>query len=120
MGTRYDALSTLSYVIVTGQGWGGQATLCDSYSDDGFKTANNACVSAYGTQYRIKNNGLNPNFSAKNWQATEIQTLSPNHPVGFQMLAASTSQSNLVSSIQIGQSLGSKLFEVHDVDCEDL
>ena len=103
-------------MIVTGQGWGGQATLCDSYSDDVFKTANNACVSAYGTQYGIKNNGLNPNFSTKNWQAKEIQALSPSHPVGFQMLAASTSQSNLVSAIQIGQSLGSKLFEVYPND----
>jgi hypothetical protein len=34
LANRYDSLSTLSYVIVTGQGWGGQANLCESSADD--------------------------------------------------------------------------------------
>jgi hypothetical protein len=31
---RYDSRATLSYVIVTGQGWGGQAKLCESSADN--------------------------------------------------------------------------------------
>jgi hypothetical protein len=34
LANRYDFRSTLSYVIVTGQGWGGQANLCESSADD--------------------------------------------------------------------------------------
>jgi hypothetical protein len=34
LANRYDSLSSLSYVIVTGQGWGGQAKLCESSADD--------------------------------------------------------------------------------------
>src|SRR5258708_12667488 len=34
MGTKYDAIPNLSYVIVTGQGYGGQATFCKSLADD--------------------------------------------------------------------------------------
>jgi hypothetical protein len=34
LANRYDSLSTLSYVIVTGQGWGGQPNLCESSADD--------------------------------------------------------------------------------------
>jgi hypothetical protein len=162
MGTKYDAIPNLSYVIVTGQGYGGQATFCKSLADDaelaavgginvwvnafvsivglyinafpqtplivnigaplypnqldGFKTATALCLTSYGTHFGIKSNSLSPTFSTTGWQATEIQTLSPNHPVGFQMLAGSTSQNNLVKAIKIGQSLGSKLFEVYSGD----
>lgn len=34
LANRYDSLTTLSYVIVTGQGWGGQANLCESSADN--------------------------------------------------------------------------------------
>jgi hypothetical protein len=34
LANRYDASSSLSYVIVTGQGWGGQANLCESQADN--------------------------------------------------------------------------------------
>jgi hypothetical protein len=31
---RYDALPELAYLIVTGQGWGGQATFCRGLADN--------------------------------------------------------------------------------------
>jgi hypothetical protein len=34
LANRYDSLTTLSYVIVTGQDWGGQANLCESSADN--------------------------------------------------------------------------------------
>lgn len=162
LGARYDALPNLSYVIVTGQGWGGQASLCQSQADnnelaaaggvnvwvnayvsivrlyvkafsqtplivnigapvypqvlDGFKTANATCLSKYGNQYGIKDNALNPKSGTTGWQATEIKTLSATHPVGFQQLAPSTTQTDFTASIEIGESLGSKLFEAYPTD----
>jgi hypothetical protein len=161
-GARYDALPELAYVIVTGQGWGGQATFCRSVADNtelsadgginvwinayeaivglyvrafsqtplivnigapiypkllgGFRTASDACLALYGTQYGIKNNGLNPTFSTKGWQPTEIHDLSGTNPVGFQDLAASATRTDLVQSIEIGEEIGSPLFEVYPND----
>jgi hypothetical protein len=82
----------------------------------GFKTASDACLSLYGTQYGIKNNGLNPTFSTKGWQPTEIHDLSGTNPVGFQELAVSATRTDLVNSLQIGEKIGSPLFEVYPND----
>jgi hypothetical protein len=159
---RYDSLNTLSYVIITGQGWGGQANLCESSADDtelnndggvavwvdafvsivgsyvsgfvqtplivnigspvypnqlaGFRTASDQCVATYGGRYGIKSNALTSTYSVTAWQAKEIKSLSGSHPVGFQMLAPSKAAADLTAAIQIGQSLGSNLFEVYPSD----
>jgi len=161
MGTKYDAIPNLSYVIVTGQGYGGQATFCKSLADDaelaavgginvwvnafvsivglyinafpqtplivnigaplypnqldGFKTATALCLTSYGTHFGIKNNGLCPTSSTTGWQASEINALSPTNPVGFQMLAASATATDLAQSIEIGET-SSNLFEVYSSD----
>jgi hypothetical protein len=162
MGTKYDHLPNLSYVIVTGQGYGGQATFCKSLADDaelnavgginvwvnafvsivglyvkafpqtplivnvgaplyphqlgGFRTATGLCLTAYGSHFGIKNNGLSPTSPTTGWQASEIQALSPTNPVGFQMLAASATATDLANSIEIGEIVGSNLFEVYSGD----
>jgi hypothetical protein len=162
MGTKYDLIPNLSYVIVTGQGYGGQATFCKSQADDaelaaagglnvwvnafvsivglyvnafpqtplivnigaplypnllgGFKTATALCLTSYGTHFGIKNNGLSPASSTTGWQAAEISALSPTNPVGFQMLAASATATDLANSIEIGETIGSNLFEVYSSD----
>ena len=163
LANRYDLQPTLSYVIVTGQGWGGQATFCQSSTDDtelnsdggvtvwvnafvsitgayvssgfvqtplivnigaplypnqlgGFKTASDQCVTTYGARYGIKSNALSPNYKTTDWQAREIKALSGSHPAGFQMLLPSKTAADLVKAIQIGESLGSNLFEVYPPD----
>jgi hypothetical protein len=49
-GATYDALPELAYVIVTGQGWGGQATFCRSLADNAELNADggiNVWINAY-------------------------------------------------------------------------
>ena len=162
-GARYDALPELAYMIVTGQGWGGQATFCRSVADNaelnadgginvwinayeaivglyakafsqtplmvnigapvypkllgGFKITSDASLTLYGTQYGIKNNGLNPTFSTKGWQSTEIHDLSGTNPVGFQELAVSATRIDLVNSIQIDLKLVSDLNNLYGCQC---
>ena len=164
LANRYDGSTSVSYVIVTGQGWGGQANLCESSADNtelnsdggvtawvnafvsivgshvgtfvqtpliinigapiypnqlgGFKTASDQCVVAYGSRYGIKSNALSPNYKTTDWQAREIKNLSASHPVGFQMLAPSKTAADLKTAIELGKSLGSKLFEVYPPDLE--
>jgi hypothetical protein len=162
LANRYDSLNTLSYVIVTGQGWGGQANLCESSADNtelnsdggvtvwvnafvstvgsyvsrfvqtplivnigapiypnqlsGFKTASDQCVTTYGGRYGIKSNALSANYKTTDWQAKEIKSLSGSHPVGFQMLFPAKTATDLKAAIEIGESLGSNLFEVYPPD----
>src|SRR5258708_20980381 len=82
----------------------------------GFKTATGLCLTAYGTHFGIKNNGLCPTSSTTGWQASEINALSPTNPVGFQMLAASATATDLANSIDIGEIIGSHPFKVYSSD----